>query len=293
MSSSPSNTTPSQEPTHPYIHDLLCIVRRANEHYSKVAKALRHSLRPTYHARKRARSLRLRVSIEAALKLDQRQISSVPLPIIELVTPLPQEVSRARPILICEIPQGSDQEIMLSSAFVYTDIVLNTPASLKEAPTSRWSVTTIDSGVDEGIVEEEGISFSSDFEDVKALPFISVLEAERVSLERNVRRPFAGSVSDKHSQGLDVPVDVDRFSWSSYLSSGSSSSSTSSGPATPQSTYNIQSHLNLNASIKRKSKVSDVDLGATLEKRPKYARKSWVNAATKRIIRKMPTALAL
>jgi len=74
---------------------------------------------------------------------------------------------------------------------------------------------------------------------------------------------------------LDVPVDVSRFSWVSALLSdaGSSSSSSFSGPITPD-----EDAHKVVIRIKRKSGASDFDMvDETLEKRPKYERKPWVN----------------
>ena len=226
MSTSSNATSSSQDYSHTHITNILCVIRRANERYAQVAAALRHSLRPTYHARKRAQSLRLRVSIDLALKLDPKQISTVPLPIIEVVTPFPQEAPRIRPTLRCDIPQNVDQEGSLSSVSVYSKLSPDGLVSSTDLLASRWSLTTLGSDVGDQLPEEE-ITSSSDCDEVKGITIVGA---------QDTRRPVLCRSNDQDSVHLDVPIDANRFSWSSYLSDGlatDSSSSDSSGPETP------------------------------------------------------------
>ncbi|KAH9487201.1 hypothetical protein JR316_0001270 [Psilocybe cubensis] len=69
--------------------NILTTIRRANERVSRLAASMRASLTPTHHARRRARKLQLRVCIDKALKLDPKQISVIPLPVLATPVPLP------------------------------------------------------------------------------------------------------------------------------------------------------------------------------------------------------------
>jgi len=330
-----SFSTTSKDTSRVAINNLLYILRRANTHYSQIAATIRNSLRPTHHAKKRARSLRLSVSIDAALQLDPKQISTIPLPILELDTPYPEqalapmepafeishtivgrerEIKRLRlPILKCDIPEDINPgEEMLSAVSVYSNVSSNTPASADDvhAPvvlrgqnvpwrpvTSRWSMTTVGESDEE---VEAGAGYSSDYEEGLDLPISADAEFDCVVLP-NRPQPMETATTGQapkvaglcHSQ-LEVPLDVTRFSWDSNILSAqssfceSSSSSSTSGPVTPA---NYEDSPKIMICIKRKSVVSDIDMeDTTLEKRPKYERKSWVKSATRRIVRKMPAS---
>jgi len=78
-----------------HYNNLREILRRANAHYSRIAATIRLSIRSTHHARKRATALKLTVSIEKALKLDPKQISTVPPPVIDrAISPPFKDLSR-------------------------------------------------------------------------------------------------------------------------------------------------------------------------------------------------------
>ncbi|KDR68671.1 hypothetical protein GALMADRAFT_230998 [Galerina marginata CBS 339.88] len=292
----------TQEMSRPHVSNLLYILRRANAHYSQVAAAVRNSLRPTYHARKHARSLKLKVSIEAALKLDPKQISTIPLPVIDRVVsppPAPQFLmvkKPSRPTLRCDIPQNVHADEVLSCVSAYSNVALTPDLSVKvDAPkvlrgqnvpwrpvTSRWSASTVDE-------EGEGVNvvYSSDYEEGMDLP--------RTADEEDIAFSPVGplpSVTGRSPPRLQVPVDLSRLSWGSDLSSGlssgtssrSSSSSSITGPVTPD-----EEIPKLTISIKRKSIACDIDMeDDSLEKRPKYDRKPWVHPTTKRPMHKMP-----
>jgi len=338
--------------------NLIHILRRANSHYSQLAASIRASLRPTHHARKRAQALRLTISIQAAANLDQKQISTIPLPILErvatptpepapsptrhIVAPVPRYASQAelnkrgnevkrvgRPLITCTVPKKPVIAVLdtaLSSASTYSTVSMTpnsaqAPAALRglnvpwQAVTSRWSATTVgDDVVEDDITEEVMVEdssvYSSDYDesmdlpasadsldDVEDCPFESLRPRvavtgsarARVSLPAHVqlRVPLPTRMSEfkhharklgSHPPRLDVPVDVARLSWGSDISSGSASSSSSNGPATPnESPKQI-------IRIKRKSPISHLDLedDTALEKRPKYERKAWVTPATRR-----------
>lgn len=132
------------------LSNINAIVRRANDRVSRLAASFRDSLNLTHHAKQRARKLALSVCIEAALKLDPKQISIIPLPV--LATPPPSqpqyspvivapasilfretEISRAvvgrereiirRPVLRCEIPSDivpGEEELFESAVSVHS-----------------------------------------------------------------------------------------------------------------------------------------------------------------------------
>lgn len=163
------------------IDDLLEINRRSNAHQSRLAAANRPISRPTQKARNRAQALSLSISVEAASKLDQAFISTIPLPYLDLATPqtdhvsstdatvpivapvprypsqtgidgLAKEMTRpGRPLLRCIIPSRvvvSDQQDLASSVAEY-------------ALTSRWSASTTGTGETDEPEDEEDIGLEN------------------------------------------------------------------------------------------------------------------------------------
>ena len=233
---------------------LVAILRHANARYAQLAAIMRASRRSTGHARKRAADLRLTVDIENARNLDHRQVSVIPLPVLDIA---PSPVARSqvvgrereakrnttRPALRCSIPQdvvNREESSALSSVSVYstdTPEVIVRSQEVVAAPvvlrgqnvpwrpvTSRWSMSTSD--------EEEmdvGVVYSSDYDEGMDLPNSAVDD------DLFEEKPVVGATG--LAPRLDVPVDVSRFSWGSALTSdyASSSSSSSPGPATPVS----------------------------------------------------------
>src|ERR1700733_13039973 len=80
----PASFSSNLEPHH--VRNLTLILRRANVYYHHVAVRNRANLQPTHHAYKQARRLGLRVDVGKAVRCDQRQISLVPLPILDTST---------------------------------------------------------------------------------------------------------------------------------------------------------------------------------------------------------------
>ncbi|KAF8168396.1 hypothetical protein B0H34DRAFT_57598 [Crassisporium funariophilum] len=312
MSSTTSTTSPSAlQACH--VDNMLLILRRANEHYSRVAASVRSSIRPTYHARKRAYALRLKVSIEKALKLDPAQISTIPLPVLDRgVTHAAAGRSvtvRARPMLRCIIPKypqsGAAARLeqlheILSAGSVYSTVSLTDKSSREvqcapqRALTSRWSTVTDNSEELEVEQEENGITYSSDYEegmDLAVSPESPDNDVYHVQFTTAPSAPVAARANGggrRLRPRLDVPIDVSRLSWGSNTSSGSSSGSgsdysrSSLGPETPPVTTEELPTLMIR--IKRKSISSDTDMVEdTLEKRPKYERKEWLMPATQRM----------
>ncbi len=86
--------------------NLLRVLRRANAYYRVLARDIRHSVRPTYHARRRALLLGLVVDVQKAADCPQLHISVDPLPLLAK-TPNPDE------ILMIRIP-ARPKEVILS-----------------------------------------------------------------------------------------------------------------------------------------------------------------------------------
>lgn len=86
MSSSHTASASTLEDRH--LANLITILRQANYRYQQIAYNMRQTMTPTQHARLRARDLGLKLNIKAALQLDQKYVSQVPLPVISS-TPLP------------------------------------------------------------------------------------------------------------------------------------------------------------------------------------------------------------
>lgn len=82
MSSPPGSPHTAMSPSE--IIDLFHALRNANTRSSNSAAAFRRTrILPTHHARKHARELCLSIDIQAASELDQSQISSIPLPVLD------------------------------------------------------------------------------------------------------------------------------------------------------------------------------------------------------------------
>ena len=153
-----SSSIPSPALSFSHSSNLLEILRRANAHYSRIAAAIRVSVHPTHRARKRATALKLTISIQKALKLDSKQISTIPLPVIDqVISPPPIDLSTvegelsrtSRPLLKCTIPSSST---LSTPASVYSCVPLR-PQTTQQDLTSRWSISPIeiDSDLPEGI----------------------------------------------------------------------------------------------------------------------------------------------
>lgn len=235
------------------IQTLVAILRRANVHYSQLAAIMRASRRSTGHARKQAAALQLTIDIENARNLDHRQVSVIPLPVLDIATsPIAPQAGRERELkrnttrlaLRCSIPQdvvNKEESSALSSVSDYSTVSLSTPEVIA-APvvlrgwrpvTSRWSTSTADE--EEIDVEEEeledGVVYSSDYEEGMDLSNSAAEEEYNGLFEET---PMADT---SLAPRLDIPVDVSRFSWGSALTSDyyASSSSSSLGPVTPVS----------------------------------------------------------
>ncbi|KAG6810362.1 hypothetical protein H0H92_012170 [Tricholoma furcatifolium] len=154
MSSSSSFPASPLQPHH--LQNLIYILRNANARYTHIATLARASLAPTRHAKRRATNLGLTVDIIKAINCPQKAVSVIPLPIVEVVTPLEyitKPVPSVRPVLKCTIP--SVQTITpngtisaLTSGSVYSSITLTSakPPNTVNAPAhSHWSCASDDS----------------------------------------------------------------------------------------------------------------------------------------------------
>lgn len=206
-----------------HVGALLHVLRTANRRYTELAAAVRSAQRPTHHARKRAAALKLSVSIAAARGLDPRQISAVPLPVLEreraaspapahmhtrsrgpaippprvtVVAPMPRRALRGAAHLATPPPRVARPG--LRSAVPQVLVVAPKTGDDEDVPPrSHWSSSSSSGGEDDG-------------ED-----------------------------TDADAPRLDVPIDASRLSWNSAasFSAGSRASSAESpdtaGPETP------------------------------------------------------------
>ncbi|RDB24640.1 hypothetical protein Hypma_008184 [Hypsizygus marmoreus] len=307
-----SQSTPSAPLQAYHVRNLILILQRANAHYTHVAARIRASFQPTHHARKRAARIGLTVDIRKAVACEQRQVSVVPLPILD-TTPSPvsevasiriqsQELSaidgrvplQRRPALKCAIPKPAaltrtspnGTTSALSSSSAYSSISLSSAAAVLSSKLvipslrSHWSPADKEQHqlMDVTMTHEEAIS----------VPANSALQ---------------------QWQPLDVPIDEEEMDWGVVLSepvpaddemstdttpsssagSGSNSDSTTSsaGPVTP---FSNQESLPLMIRIKRKS----VEVSGTIandesfEKRPRFDRNEWEQPAQRRNVIRIP-----
>ena len=227
-----------------YSSNLLEILRRANARYSRIAATLRLSIHPTHHARKRATALKLTVSIQKALKLDPKQISTIPLPVIDRAISPPTELSKAvvgrerelartgRPLLKYTIPSPSST--LLRPQKMPQDQYL----------TSRWSMSPIEADSDVAQELPEGIAITCNPNDDHDMVLCSPTESGE-SVRFMVKLPPQLNLSPPSNNYSDIPLpDFTRpLSWVSDISSLGSSSSdsgdttSSRGPITPVRLY--------------------------------------------------------
>ena len=272
--------------------NLLHILRRANTHYSHIASIFRMSIHPTHHARKRAAALKLTVSIQKALKLDPKQISTIPLPVLDTAhSPIDlsrgavgheHEVAPVRPLLKCT-------EVPSTSPFA-TPVLSCVPLTLDSfALTSCWYMTPIDANTNltQGLPEGVVITYDADYDqDMVLCSPIEGGESLRFKVQPGQLNLFPPRADDSNKlRHSDIPDDVtDPLSWGSDISSpgslmstGSPSTTSSDGPDTPVSIYLQSLHHFTKVSwkhnaqkfmihTKRKSPEMDDDV---LEKCPK------------------------
>lgn len=291
---------------HPhYVLNLILILHRANAHHYHIAARNRANLHPTHHAWKEARRRGLTVDVDKATRCDQKQISLVPLPILDTsVTPVDlmqstsiilqspsldvirmysQELTRLdgisplkrRPTLKCAIPgvftrttpNGTTAAITLSSASHLSSISLTSPIA-HSAVLKRKLVTS---------ARSSSIRISGRRSSMCSAALI------------NPTVTISATPEAQEWQPLDVPIDEEDIDWGldditdmgispsplSDCGSDSASSGThcSSEPLTPSDEGPIMIRL------KRKS-VEVCSITDNFEKRPKFDQQEWVHPAT-------------
>ncbi|KAG6855709.1 hypothetical protein H0H87_011834 [Tephrocybe sp. NHM501043] len=268
MSSTSTYATPLQ--AH-HLSNLILILRRANARYSHLAACVRSSFTPTRHAKSRAQKLRLTVDITAAVNCPQREVSNIPLPIIEIVSPLP--VVQKRPVLTCTIPNGPVMQTItspngttsaLSTASAYSAVTL-TSAKPANAVRSHWSVITDDEDFPRDVTARDARSVRAVAQTDTAgcwQPLNVPIDEEAMVWELDLQYTQDSTAMDisPSMSASSVPSTVailSPLSPSSGSEAGSESSETSdssTGPVTPPSS------LPLIIRIKRKSMENrDVD----------------------------------
>ncbi|KAF9042045.1 hypothetical protein BJ165DRAFT_243563 [Panaeolus papilionaceus] len=316
--------SPIQSPTSFYDSppSLLNIVRRANARYSHIASSMRESLpktRPSI-ARKRAALLNLTVNTEAARNLEQRYVSVVPLPIIEvgpspttLIDPSSSELLPTnlvihaprpkRPVLKCVIPALPRQEQQVSSS-------VSVSTSAGHAISSAFSDSSFESlesaephcspdcqvpSSTEG--EQSSILFAPAALRGQSIPWRPVTSRWSVSTigegESDVEMDLAPQVESNHrSLVIDVPVrpmaplpGARRKHTRSYAVQIDMSSGLNQG--------NVKCSaepIHLNVAIGKRKSVHDSEdhdmaspqkgTESPVEKRPKYSCKDWARRSS-------------
>jgi len=264
------------------LRNIIVILRRANSRYTHIASRIRASLRPTFHARKRAAELRLGVDIGKAVRCEQRQVSIVPLPVLDLDTsPVTGTIAPIIPI-ICNGNSNIKKCPVLRCA-IPTYPVMHQPRQVMSS-VSRYRLVTDgrpfpphhlrSSPVDDTPVEATPIGD----EEINTSLFVGV----------NIKMRPADVSADKgliswNLSNADVSSASSTESKSTFPSSCSSSASVTNSPMTPD----VYDEYPLTTRIKRKSaNAADVD---TLEKRPKLERKEWLLPAVQRNVVRIPS----
>jgi hypothetical protein len=259
--------------------NLLEILRKANAHHSRVAANIRASIRPTHHARKRATALKLTISIQKALKLDPRQISTIPPPVVDRVISPPSIDLRSA---VVGRERGLAHTLLKST--LPSQATLFSPHScvpLGVQNTSRWSISPSEADSDFAQELPEDIAVDYDRDMLLCSPTESG-ESIRFTVELP---PQLYSFPPRYSSNrLDLPPlrqlsSVSDISSLGFLGSSSASTSSSHGPRTPQNADGTEKHT---IRIKRKSSEMDDDM---LEKRRKYGQNGWT-ISHRRIVQK-------
>ncbi|KAG6899225.1 hypothetical protein C0993_012095 [Termitomyces sp. T159_Od127] len=255
----PSSNASNLQPHH--IHNLILILRRSNAYYTHIASRIRDSFASTRHAKTRAQDLGLSIDVVAAVNCPHKQVSVIPLPILEVVTPpceLIQSTTRTRPVLTCSIPpviqtitSPNGTTSALSTGSVHSPITIASGQPKNGRVRSHWSAVTDD----EDLFPRDAID--NDSSDVRA--------TEQVEPPA-VWQPLDAHIDEDALMDLQYPEDASasmdicispssgsEAGSESSDNSGSSSASSFSGPATPPS-------LPLMIRIKRKSiEIRDSD----------------------------------
>lgn len=224
------------------LQNIIVILRRANSRYADIASRIRASLRPTFHARKRAAELRLGVDIGKAVRCEQRQVSIVPLPVLDLGTsPVTGTIAPIVPI-ICNSNSNVKKCPVLRRA-IPTYPVIHPPRQVKSSVSRYHPVTDghpfpdhhlPSSPVDDTPVEatpigDEEINTSL-FVDVNINMRPADVSAYKGLISWNLSNTDSSSASSTESR-------------STFPSSCSSSASDTNGPMTPVSRSLDCSHV--------------------------------------------------
>lgn len=236
-------TAKSELPSH-RLQNIIDILRRANSRYTDIASRIRASLRPTFHARKRAAELRLGVDIGKAVRCEQRQVSIVPLPVLDLGTsPVTGTIAPIVPI-ICNGNSNVKKCPVLRCA-IPTYPVIYQPRQVT-SPVSRYHLVT------------DGRSFPPhnlpsspvDTTPVEATPIGDEEINTSLLMDVNIMMHPADVFADKgllswKISNTDVSTASSTESRLTFPSSCSSSASETNGPMTPVSRSLDCSHVYL------------------------------------------------
>jgi hypothetical protein len=259
-----------------HVRNLIFILRRANTHYRVVASHIRATLRPTEHARKHAQRLGLKVNVNKAVHCDQKQVSVVPLPILDTtltpVTAAGPSISSAgsssgnlevlrvqaqelkssnamkrRPILRCTIPG-----IITRTTPNGTTSAIALPSSTSDHSAITFSSPPAINVLGSKLVSERLTStWSADGDDqVSSLPSDAFMNAPiHIPMGPAMQewQPLDVPIDEEMDWGLDSISDMDVSPSSSPGSAGSRSDATSStessaGPTTPVSIISTSIH---------------------------------------------------
>lgn len=247
--SSPSSSSPLQ-PYH--VRNLILILRRANDHYSHVASRIRASLVPTHHARKRAHRMGLAVDVAKAVACDQRQVSIIPLPVIDIVpTPVISTWSPVSPTFETIRMQAQELRSIDGRSPIKRRPALKCviPVVTRTAPNGATSALSPSSVYSALADLSPAVILNKVFSRREAIPE----EDYHYSIDVSMDEHHDSAETTQEWQPLDVSIDEDAMDWglelddlsdmehSSPMSSAgsvvsnSSDTASSTGPATPVS----------------------------------------------------------
>ncbi|PPQ73103.1 hypothetical protein CVT24_009439 [Panaeolus cyanescens] len=295
-----SFTCPANDPISYYNSppSLLSIVRSANARYSFIASSMRkaHADARISNARKRAALLNLTVNTDAARRLSQKHVSTVPLPIIE-VGPSPT-TSAPRPSLTIVIHAPQPKRPSLKSIISSCPQEQQAPMSITSASVSAFQPSAYDSPSNSYTSRTEGEQINAPSAPAtircQGVPWRPVTSRWSISTagEDDVDCQMDATSEEEPSPQPSIP-DVPARPMAplpgaqrKHTRSNATqihhtySQNRVAEPIHTQTATGKRKAVNASAELEQSRNIAGTDTETQIEKRPKYTRKTWAHASS-------------
>lgn len=197
---------------------VLDTIRTANLHMRRAADSARASYSPKGHAHRRARKLQLGVNVIKAANCPQRQVSIIPLPIID-ISPSPTSQPettvelpsppplRRRPALKCAIPSGG-----LSLDETALSVLLSSGSATRARRDQMWRGAHRKSATIGSCADLRAPRLSIDMTPVFSVAAV-VPSLSEPAMRRACSRPALHVPPATDRPRADVPVDAVEDTW--------------------------------------------------------------------------------